>query len=160
MVSRMKRTIKIKYHDPRAKIMQHGNWIDLCSAESDNPVIAPGEFALISLGVSMQLPKYYEAHIVPRSSTFKKWRIIQTNHMGIIDNEYSGDEDIWKMPVFNPTQMFSHIPYGARICQFRLMLSQDAPWWIKILDLFTTFKFKEVAHLGNKNRGGFGSTGN
>ena len=80
-----KETIKIKYHSDEIEKLRYidgkSDWIDLRSAE--NVELKAGEFKLISLGVSMELPKGYEAHIVPRSSTFKTWGIIQTNSMGI-----------------------------------------------------------------------------
>ena len=93
--------IKIKYHNPdleRIEKISIGDWIDLRASE--NVTLKAGESRIISLGVSMKLPDRYEAHIVPRSSTFKKWGIIQTNHMGVIDNSYSGNNDVWGMPVY------------------------------------------------------------
>ena len=96
----MTESIKIKYHadiEPIEKITV-GDWIDLRAAEDVK--IGKGAFKLISLGVSMKLPDGYEAHIVPRSSTFKNWGIIQTNGMGIIDNSYSGTNDVWKFPAY------------------------------------------------------------
>lgn len=138
--------IKIKYHnneiDKITKIVQ-GDWIDLRAAE--NVTIKKGEFKLISLGVSMKLPEGYEAHLVPRSSTFKKWHIIQTNHMGVIDNSYSGDNDVWMMPVYATEDTI--IELNDRICQFRIMK--------KMQDVC----IEEVDSLGGKDRGGFGSTG-
>lgn len=114
--------------------------------------------ALISLGIAMQLPEGYEAIICPRSSTYCTYGVIMSNHMGIIDNSYCGDGDIWKMPViaFKSTT----IPKGARICQFRIQLSQKATMWQKIKWLFTRkIKFIPVNKLNSINREGFGSTG-
>lgn len=139
-------TIKIKYHNPfieKLKMIDQGDWIDLRAAEEVR--LKEGEEALISLGVSMKLPEGYEAHIVPRSSTYKKWGIIQTNHMGVIDNSYSGDNDIWKMPV--RAMRDTRIDAGDRICQFRL---------VKKMEPVT---FEEVDKLEGPDRGGFGSTG-
>ena len=93
----------------------------------------------------MKLPDGYEAWIVPRSSTFKKYHIIQTNGIGIIDNSYCGDNDEWKMPVLAMRDTF--IPKGTRICQFRVIKSMKYPRW------------KEVTTLETESRGGFGSTG-
>lgn len=93
----------------------------------------------------MKLPDGYEAHIVPRSSTFKKWHIIQTNHMGIIDNSYSGNNDIWSMPVLATEDTIINL--NDRICQFRIVEKMDEVC------------FEEVDHLDSENRGGFGSTG-
>lgn len=139
--------ILIRYHndniDKIEKIIQ-GDWIDLRAAETVR--LKAGEFKIISLGVSMKLPEGYEAHIVPRSSTFKKWGIIQANHMGVIDNSYSGDDDVWGMAVI--AMRDTVISENDRICQFRIEK--------KMPDVtFTTVK-----HLDGKNRGGFGSTGN
>ena len=88
--------IKIKYfgNDISPIVMrEYGDWIDLRAAKRYE--LKKGDFALIDLGVSIKLPDGYEAHLCPRSSTFKKWGIIQTNSMGIIDNSYSGDDDIF-----------------------------------------------------------------
>ena len=59
-----------------------------------------GEFRLIPLGIAMELPAGYEAHVVPRSSTYKNFGIIQTNHMGVIDESYCGDYDQWFFPAY------------------------------------------------------------
>ena len=144
----MGETIKIKYVDKTMKKLDYidgakSEWIDLRSAE--DVVLKAGEFKLINLGVCMKLPDGYEAHVVPRSSTFKKFGIIQTNHQSVIDNAYCGDDDVWFYPVL--AMRDTHIYKGDRICQFRIMKTQP-----KII-------FEEVEHLECKNRGGFGSTG-
>ncbi len=138
------RAIKIKYHTTGNKIakIKFGDWIDLSSSE--DVIINRGQFKLISLGISMKLPDGYEAHVVPRSSTFKTWGILQTNSMGVIDNSYSGNGDIWKFPAYATKD--TEIKKGDRICQFRIMKKAN-------------MHFKEVEDLGDKNRGGFGSTG-
>ena len=139
--------IKIKYHTDEIEKLRYidgkSDFIDLRAAEDVE--LKAGEFALISLGVSMELPKGYEAHIVPRSSTFKTWGIIQTNSMGIVDESYRGDSDIWKMPVYATRDTVIH--KNDRICQFRIMEHQP------------TIEFDEVEHLDGEERGGFGSTG-
>lgn len=137
--------IKIKYHCPIEKIVanEKGDWIDLRAAH--NYHLKKGESCIISLGISVHLPDGYEAHVVPRSSTFKKWHIIQTNHVGVIDNSYSGDNDIWGMPVLATEDTVIH--FNDRICQFRIVKSQP------------NILFEEVEHLGSTDRGGFGSTG-
>ena len=138
--------IKIKYHNPTIEKIEKisiGDWIDLRTAE--DVVLKKGEFKIISLGVSMKLPEGYEAHIVPRSSTFKKWGIIQTNHMGVVDNSYSGNNDVWGMPVL--AIRGTEIKTGDRICQFRIVKKQP------------DVEFVEVEHLDGIDRGGFGSTG-
>ena len=138
--------IKVRYHSndiEKIKPSDKGDWIDLRAAEDVN--LWAGDFKVISLGVSMKLPDGYEAHIVPRSSTFKNWGILQTNGMGIIDNSYSGDGDVWGMPVFATRN--TSIRKGDRICQFRIVEKMQKPAII------------EVDHLDGEDRGGFGSTG-
>ena len=138
-------TIKIKYHNDirPLEILDNGDWIDLRAAEDVN--LERGDFRLISLGVSMKLPEGYEAHIVPRSSTFKHWGIIQANHMGVIDNSYCGDNDIWKFPAIATRDAV--IYKNDRICQFRIMKKQPC------------VRFDTVEHLNGPDRGGFGSSG-
>ena len=139
--------IKIKYHtdeiDKLTYIEGKSDWIDLRASEDIE--LKAGEFKLIPLGVSMELPKGYEAHLIPRSSTFKTWGIIQTNSMGLIDESYCGDNDIWKMPVYATRDTVIH--KNDRICQFRIMAHQPV------------IEFEEVEYLEGVERGGFGSTG-
>ena len=139
--------IKIKYLNDEITRLEYidgkSDWIDLRAAEEIE--LKAGEFKLIHLGVAMQLPEGYEAHIVPRSSTFKKWGIIQTNHCGIVDNSYCGPNDWWRMPVFALRD--TKIEVNDRICQFRIQKNQP------------TLVFNEVEEMEANNRGGFGSTG-
>lgn len=138
--------IKIKYHGEdlvKLEKLPVGDWIDLRAAE--DVTMEVGDFKIISLGVSMKLPEGFEAHVLPRSSTFPKWGILMTNSTGVIDNSYCGDGDIWGFPAYAVRK--TQICKGDRICQFRIMQ--------KMLDV----SFVEVEHLGEKNRGGFGSTG-
>lgn len=139
--------IRIKYHTDIPRLAPIGgaksDWIDLYAAEDVE--LAKGEFRLISLGVSMKLPDGYEAHIVPRSSTFMRYGILQTNHMGVIDQSYSGDDDVWKFPAL--AMRSTVIKKGDRICQFRLM------------EKMPEVCFDEADHLSDVSRGGFGSTG-
>ena len=138
--------IRIKYLNdsiPHLEKTEIGDWIDLRSAEDVE--LKKGENKLIHLGVAMELPKGYEAHIVPRSSTFKKWGIIQTNHMGVIDESYKGDSDWWLFPALATRD--TKIEKGDRICQFRIEKKMPK------------IKFEIVEILGNENRNGFGSTG-
>ena len=140
------KVIKIIYHDPdleKIAATEIGDWIDLRAAEDAE--LKAGEFRLISLGVSMKLPNGYEAHIVPRSSTFKNFGIIQTNHMGVIDNIYSGTNDIWKFPAYALRDTVIH--KNDRICQFRIERKQPSIY------------FDEVDELDATDRGGFGATG-
>ena len=138
--------IKIKYFDqfiePIYKI-GYGDWIDLRSAESVD--IKKGDYYLIRLGVGMILPKGYEAHVLPRSSTPSKFGIMCANSMGVIDNSYSGDGDEWKFPAVAIRD--THIEKGDRICQFRIVKNQPG------------ITFTIVNHLNDTDRGGIGSTG-
>lgn len=136
----------IKYFDKEIEqisINKSGDWIDLRA--SDTIKLIKGQDKLIPLGVGMILPKGYEAHIVPRSSTFKNYGIMQTNHQGIIDNSYSGDEDEWKFPAYATRDAL--ITKGDRICQFRIMKRQPK------------LRFNVVEKLNEVSRGGFGSSG-
>lgn len=111
--------------------------------------------ALIPLGVCMELPKGYEAVVIPRSSTFAKYGLIQSNSEGLIDCSYNSEKDEWKFPALATRDAF--IPRGTRICQFRIQLSQKATVWQKLRWLFSNkIKIMEVEHLNNKPRGGFG----
>ena len=139
--------IKIKYFNDKIQKLEYidgkSDWIDLrasCDVE-----LKKGEFKLVPLGVAMQLPEGYEAHIVPRSSTFKNFGIIQTNHQGVIDCSYCGDDDQWYMPVYAVRDTQIHM--NDRICQFRIMENQPK------------IEFDEVKTLTGTSRGGFGSTG-
>lgn len=140
-----KLSVKIKYHGDvkPIEVFENGDWIDLRAAEDVD--MKAGEFRLISLGVSMKLPEGYEAHIVPRSSTYRHWGIIQTNHMGVVDNSYCGDNDIWKFPALaiRDTTIYKN----ERICQFRIVEKQP------------DFDFMKVDELFDEDRGGFGMTG-
>lgn len=139
--------IQIKYFtdkiEPLTYVDGKSDWIDLRAAQE--VVLKAGEFKLIPLGVAMRLPKGYEAHVVPRSSTFKNFGIIQTNHFGVIDETYSGDNDQWFMPVYAVRDTQIHV--NDRICQFRIMEHQP------------TICFEQVEKLDDTDRGGFGSTG-
>ena len=110
---------------------------------------------LLPLGVCMEMPEGFEAYLLPRSSTFKKWGLIQTNNMGIIDRSFSSNEDEWKMPVIATRKVT--IPKGTRIAQFRIQLSQKATMWQKLKWLLSSsVKIEKVSSLGNPVRGGFG----
>lgn len=147
--------IKIKYFDNARELVinEKGDWIDLYA--NKDMFIPEGSRAMIPLGVGMILPEGYEAHVVPRSSTFKTWGLIQTNHMGIIDNSYSGDNDQWHMPVYcllgqktnNDGVKGTYVCKGDKICQFR------------IVEIMGKVNLERVEHLNSVDRGGFGSTG-
>ena len=152
--------IKIKYFDGARKleVISKGNWIDVYA--NADMIIKEGERAMIPLGFAMQLPEGFEAHLAPRSSTFKTWGIIQTNHLGIIDNSYCGDNDQWFYPAYclmgkkttydreiGEFIKYTEIKKGDKIAQFR------------IIEIQPPIEFEEVEVLGNDDRGSFGSTG-
>lgn len=143
----MTETIKIKYHTDKIDKLTYvdgkSDWIDLRAAEDVE--LKKGEFRLINLGVSMKLPEGYEAIIAPRSSTFKNFGIIQTNSIGVIDETYCGNDDVYRYPVYAVRDTQIHV--NDRICQFRIQKHQPA------------ITFEEVESLDGPARGGFGSTG-
>lgn len=139
--------IEIEYHSDKINKLEYidgkSDWIDLRAAEEVE--LKAGMFHLIDLGVSMKLPEGYEAHIVPRSSTFKNYGLLQTNSVGIIDGSYCSHDDVWKMPVYATRDTVIHV--NDRICQFRIVKNQPK------------ISFEEVDWLEGPTRGGFGSTG-
>ena len=138
-------TIKVRYHAniyPLEKT-EAGDWIDLRVAEDVE--MKAGEYKLIPLGVSMQLPPGYEALVIPRSSTFNNWGILQTNSCGLIDNSYCGDDDIWYFPALATRDVL--IEKNSRICQFRIQKKMK------------NVNFETVNTLNNMNRGGLGHSG-
>lgn len=138
--------LTVKYFDqkmPKIEKNKRGDWIDLRAAEEIT--MKAGEFKMIPLGVAMRLPEGCEAIVVPRSSTFKHYGILQTNSMGVIDESYCGNNDQWMMPVY-ATRNTTIAKYD-RICQFRLLKHMD------------TLDVENVEHLSGVDRGGFGSTG-
>lgn len=138
--------IYVKYLNPvihKIVKFQSGDWVDLMAAETVS--MKAGEYKLIPLGVAMELPIGYEAHMVPRSSTFKNYGILQTNGMAIFDESYCGDGDQWYFPAYATRD--TEIDINDRICQFRIMKHQP------------NILFHEVEKLDNANRGGLGSTG-
>lgn len=139
--------IDVLYHNSDLipiNFLENGDWIDLRAAKEYK--LFSGDFVLIDLGISVKLPEGYEAHIVPRSSTFKNWGIIQTNGIGIIDNSYCGENDIWMMPVLATRGSDIHV--NDRVCQFRIVKKMP-----------NNIIINKVEHLNTENRGGFGSTG-
>ncbi len=137
--------ILIRYHadiEPLEKLPQ-GDWIDLRAAE--HVVMKAGEYRLISLGIAIKLPAGYEAHVVPRSSTFKRWGILQVNSCGVIDESYCGDNDILHFPAL--AMRDTEININDRICQFRMV------------EKMPPVTLRTVGRLEDAGRGGFGSTG-
>ena len=139
--------IKIKYFTDKIEQLSYidgkSDWIDLRAAETVK--LKAGEFKLIPLGVAMALPKGYEAHIVPRSSTFKNFGVIQSNHMGVVDESYCGPNDQWFFPAYAVRDTVINV--NDRICQFRIMEHQP------------NIEFVSDNLEGNIDRNGIGSTG-
>lgn len=155
--------MKIKYvrtsdEVPKLEVREKGEWVDLALAEE--LWLSEREFKIVSLGIRMQLPKGFEAWIVPRSSTFKKYGILQGNSVGIIDSTYCGKDDIWGFTAYATKAVM--IPKGTRLCQFRILPSMRASADDKIQWLNTSgVEFIEEEYLNDsiESRGGFGSTG-
>jgi dUTP pyrophosphatase len=139
--------LRIKYHNKEIEKLTYidgkSDWIDLRCAEET--VFSTGDFKLVNLGISIALPEGYEALVVPRSSTFKTWGLLQTNSCGVIDETYCGDDDVWKWPAYATRDTVLHV--NDRICQFRILKHQPA------------LLFEETEKLTGESRGGFGSTG-
>lgn len=135
--------IKVKYHNPKCTIERHGAMIDVKS--SVNITYPENTSFLIPLGFSCKLPDGYEAHLFPRSSTFKRYGIIMTNSVGVVDPGYCGESDQWMFPAYSLRA--GHISVGDRIAQFRIVKTMPE------IDV------ESVDHLDDENRGGFGSTG-
>jgi dUTP pyrophosphatase len=138
-------TIQIKYKEgsPHLSMTDKQDWCDLYTYE--DVTLHAGDFRIISLGVSMRLPEGYEANIVARSSTFKRWGVIQTNAFAVIDESYCGNDDDWGYPVYATRDVT--IPKGTRLCQFRINKKQPV------------IVFEEVNDLKSPSRNGWGSTG-
>ncbi|NLK95485.1 MAG: deoxyuridine 5'-triphosphate nucleotidohydrolase [Clostridiales bacterium] len=142
--------IRIKYFEDATKLkkIEKGNWIDVYARK--DIFVKVGERAMIPLGFALELPKGYEAHLAPRSSTFKTWGIIQTNSVGVVDDTYIGDNDEWHMPVYclqGKDNEGSWIRKGDKLAQFRIM------------EVMPELELIEVESFGNDDRGGFGTTG-
>lgn len=150
--------IRIKYFKDAIKLkkIEKGNWIDIYA--NKDVFVKAKDRAMIPLGFALELPKGWEAHLAPRSSTFKTWGIIQTNSVGVVDDTYIGDNDEWHMPVYclqakdvefldGVEQKGSWIRHGDKIGQFRIM------------EVMPEIEFEEVDSFGNIDRGGFGTTG-
>ena len=89
-------TIQIRYGKNAFPPERHGAWIDLAIPEAVH--MERGEFRILPFNISMKMPDGYEGHIVPRSSTCKNWGLLMANSMGIIENDYCGDDDVWGFP--------------------------------------------------------------
>lgn len=146
--------MKIRYFEGATKLekIQKGNWIDVYA--NKDVFVPEGDRAMIPLGFALELPKGWEGHLAPRSSTFKTWGLIQTNHVGVVDDTYVGNDDQWHMPVFclqgkdikGGIYKGTWVKKGDKLGQFRVM------------EVMPEIEFVEVEELTNENRGGFGTT--
>lgn len=184
-----KQTIDIKYKSIHGiqyikdlEKINKGDWIDLYAAGMT--IIPKGEMRLIDLGIAMKLPKGYEAHVLPRSSTFKKWGIIMTNSQGVIDNSYCGDNDYWKFPAYcldpkdiyitnDACKLFKFMmghKFTRRIIErlrprkvdkYRCTIIRNADKiaQFRIVRNMPTVELNKVESLDSEDRGGFGTTG-
>ena len=144
----MKLRVKYLQDATRMNKITKGNWIDVYAYQ--DTFVPEGERAMINLGFALELPKGWEGHLAPRSSTFKTWGVIQTNSVGVVDDTYIGDNDIWHMPVYclqAKDENGTWIKKGDKIGQFRIM------------EVMPEIEFEEVELFGNQDRGGFGTTG-
>lgn len=137
--------LKVRYKEGSPQITQeeYGGCIDLYNYEGVE--LKAGEFKLIDLGIAMQLPPGFDAILIPRSSTFKKYGLLLVNSPGYIDHTYCGSEDWWFAPAYATRDV--SIPAGTRCFQFRLIKQQPQLY------------IQSVDSLGEINRGGCGSTG-
>ena len=154
-----KKTIRIKYFEGAKKLekISKGDWIDLYA--NKDMFIPEGERAMIPLGVAMELPEGYEAHLAPRSSTFKTWGIIQTNSVGVVDHSFMGDNDQWHMPVYCLMSKSGMRDTDGRIVRGTWIHKGDKIAQFRIMEIQPEIAFEEVEHLGNADRNGFGTTG-
>ena len=166
----MKIKVSVKEKGTMPEILKVGDWIDLYTTEETKLFVPHARtlhrkkeddqtermrdvifaYTLLDLGVAMQLPEGYEAVLVPRSSTFRKYGVIQTNGIGVIDRSFMGNDDVWKMPILATRNTV--IPQGTPIAQFRIQLSQKATFWQKLKWLFSSrITLKQVTSLTNSN---------
>lgn len=169
--------LRIKYLENATKMEKivKGNWIDVYAYQ--DIFVPQGERAMINLGFALELPKGWEGHLAPRSSTFKTWGIIQTNHVGVVDDTYIGDNDIWHMPVYclqgkdieqrecedsivNSSGDIMYLnTYYMKDVKGTWIRKGDKIGQFRIMEVMPELEFEEVESFGNKDRNGFGSTG-
>lgn len=170
----MKLRVKYLQDATRMNKITKGNWIDVYAYQ--DTFVPEGERAMINLGFALELPQGWEGHLAPRSSTFKTWGIIQTNSVGVVDDTYIGDNDIWHMPVYclqgkehKYAKMECRLMFGENADEFyKDELANPKGTWIKkgdkigqfrIMEVMPEIEFEEVESFGNADRNGFGSTG-
>ena len=155
--------LRVKYLDGAKKMekITKGNWIDVYAYE--DTFVPVGQRKMINLGFALELPQGWEGHLAPRSSTFKTWGIIQTNSIGVVDDTYIGDNDIWHMPVYclqgKDIREISNDNYEFHIEEGTWIHKGDKIGQFRIMEVMPEIEFEEVESFGNADRGGFGTTG-
>ena len=151
--------IRVKYFEGATKLnkIKKGNWIDVYA--NKDVFVKVGERAMIPLGFALELPHGWEAHLAPRSSTFKTWGIIQTNSVGVVDDTYIGDNDQWNMPAYCLQGKHTKKFLGGIESQGTLIKKGDKIGQFRIMEVMPEIEFEEVESFGNTDRGGFGTTG-
>lgn len=140
--------LKVKYHNGMEEFplrIKSGNGgIDVYASE--NISVPKNKLTLISLGISIKVPKGWQCILLPRSSSYKNFNILQANSIGLIDESYQGNNDIWKLPVISDKDI--EIKRGDKIAQFMIV-----PNYVE------NFFIEEVESLDAPDRGGFGTSG-
>ena len=156
--------IRVKYFEGATKLKKitKGNWIDIYA--NKDTFVKEGDRAMIPLGFALELPKGYEGHLAPRSSTFKTWGVIQTNSVGVVDDTYIGDNDQWHMPVYclqgNSEEWIDYVDSTEyNLAKGTWIRKGDKIGQFRIMEVMPNIEFEEVESFGNKDRGGFGTTG-
>ena len=156
--------LKIRYFEGAKKLekFSHGNWIDVYA--NKDVFVEKNSRAMIPLGFALELPKGWEGHLAPRSSTFKTWGVIQTNSVGVVDDTYIGNEDQWHMPVYclDPKDRIEEDVKGSdykKVTHGSWIRKGDKIGQFRIMPVMPEISFVEVESLDNTNRGGFGTTG-
>ncbi len=151
--------IRIKYFEgaTQLKPLHKGNWIDVYANKT--MFVEEGHRGMVPLGFAMELPEGWEGHLAPRSSTFKTWGIIQTNHVGVIDDTYIGDNDQWHMPVYCLSGTHEKELDNGNFIRGTLIKQGDKIGQFRIAEVMPPIEFDVVESFGNSDRGGFGTTG-
>jgi dUTP pyrophosphatase len=108
--------------------------------------ISPGQVGRIPANVVIEVPEGYMLLVSLRSSTPMRYGLAIPHGIGIIDNDYCGEDDEIKIQVLNFTDKPVVVPRGARIAQGT---------FVKIY----THEWNETDSMKRESRGGFGSTG-
>lgn len=111
----------------------------------EDTTIEAGKVALVPTGVVIETPPGFMLLLASRSSTPKKFGLSTPHGLGVIDQDYAGDDDEILVQVYNFTPEAVMVQRGTRIAQGVFVRVDIAEW-------------EEVDQMANENRGGFGST--